>query len=169
MVSRIADDGFAFFHQPRGFLVRGSFARLISIVKMVDCVVSGWTIYDTSTVFFHDFPCFFALQETDLWTISEMDVPGHIVYGRDLGKTAILCHRQVSQLRRSWVSHDRVTAILVGSSMFLSVYMPHAGYEENEYIETLDYVRGVMSEGKNWGPLISSSVEILTLSSQVGT
>ena len=77
-----------------------------------------------------------------------MDVPGHIVYGRDLCKTAILCPRQVSHLRRSWVSHDRVTAILVGSSMFLSVYMPHVGYEEDEYIEALDDVRGVMSEGK---------------------
>ena len=25
-------------------------------------------------------PCFYALQETDNWTISAMDVPGHIVY-----------------------------------------------------------------------------------------
>ena len=77
-----------------------------------------------------------------------MDVLGHMVYGRDLGKTAILCPRQVSQLRRSWVSHDRVTAILVESLMILSVYVPHSGREENEYIETLEDIRGILSEGK---------------------
>ena len=58
---------------------------------MVDGAVSGWTICDTNIVFLQDFPCFFALQETDSWTISAMDVPGHIVYGRDLGRTPIFC------------------------------------------------------------------------------
>ena len=61
-----------------------------------------------------------------------MEVPGHIVYGRDLGTTAILCPRQVCQLRRSWISHERFTAILVGSAMILSVYMPHSGRDEEE-------------------------------------
>ena len=37
--------------QPRRVLARGSFARLISIAKIVDGVVSGWTIYNTSTDF----------------------------------------------------------------------------------------------------------------------
>ena len=32
----------------------------------------------------HDYPCFYVLQETDNWTISAMDVLGHIVYGRDM-------------------------------------------------------------------------------------
>ena len=80
-----------------------------------------------------------------------MDVPGHIVYGRDLGKTAILCPRQVSQFRRSWISHERFTAILVGSTMILSVYMPHSGRDEEEYIATLEAVRDIMGEGKNMG------------------
>ena len=73
------------FPQPRGSLARGSFAQLISIVKMGAGVVSGWTICYTCAVFLHDFPCFYALQETDNWTISQMNVPGHIVYGRDFG------------------------------------------------------------------------------------
>ena len=41
----------------------------------------------------HDFPCFCALQETDNWTNFAVDVPGHIVYGCDLGKIVILCSR----------------------------------------------------------------------------
>ena len=39
------------FLQPRGFLARGSFAQLISTVKMGAGIVSGWTICDTSTDF----------------------------------------------------------------------------------------------------------------------
>ena len=74
----------------------------------------------------HDFPCFYDLQETGNWTISTLDVPGHIVYGGDLGKTAILCPRQVCQFRRSSVSHARCTAILVGAMMTLSFYLPHS-------------------------------------------
>ena len=58
--------------------------------------------------------------------ISNMDVPGHIVYGRDLGKTAILCPRQVCQFRRSWVNHERCTAILVGGNEDFSVYLPQS-------------------------------------------
>ena len=80
-----------------------------------------------------------------------MHVPGHIVYGRDLGNAAILCPRQVKHFRRSWVSHDRITAILVGSAMIMSVYMPHSGYDEEEYSATLDAVRHSLMEGKNLG------------------
>ena len=101
--------------------------------------------------FLNDFSCFCALQETDNLTISAMGVPGHIVYGRDLGKTAILCPRQVSKFRRSWISHERFTAILVGSTMILSVYMPHSGRDEEEHITTLEAVRDIMGEGKNMG------------------
>ena len=39
------------FLQPRGFSARGSFAQLISTVKMGTGVVSGWTFCDTSTDF----------------------------------------------------------------------------------------------------------------------
>ena len=92
-----------------------------------------------------------------------MHVPGHIVYGRDLGGTAILCPRQVRHFRRSWVGHERVTAILVGSTMIMSVYMPHSGYDEEEYISSLESVRGIMSEGKYMGAVdffIGSDINI---------
>ena len=80
-----------------------------------------------------------------------MNVPGHFVYGRDLGRTAILCPGQVSHLRRSWISHERVTAILVGSMMILSVYMLHSGCDEEDYIMMIEAVRDIMSEGKSMG------------------
>ena len=35
-----------------------------------------------------------------------MNVPGYIVYGRDHGRTAILCSREVNHFRRSWVGVD---------------------------------------------------------------
>ena len=66
-----------------------------------------------------------------------MNVPGFIVYGRDHGGTAILCQREVNHFRRSWVDHERCTAILVRSSMLLSVYMPQ-WLDEEDYIETLE-------------------------------
>ena len=40
-----------------------------------------------------------------------MDVPGHIVYGRDLGKTVIFVSCQVCQFRRSWVSLEKLGAV----------------------------------------------------------
>ena len=80
-----------------------------------------------------------------------MSVPGHIVYGRDLGETAILCLRQVSHFRRSWIRHERVTAILFGFMMILSVYMPHSGCDEDDYITTLELVRDIMGQGKKMG------------------
>ena len=99
----------------------------------------------------HDFPYFYALQETDNSMISAMDVPGHIVYGRDLGRTAILCPRQVCQFRQSWVSHERCTAILLGAMTILSVYLPHSGFDEDDYFATLETVRNIMDEGKKLG------------------
>ena len=81
--------------QPRGILVRGSFAQLFSIEKMGNGVVNSWTICNTSTDFCTTFHVFTPVQEPDNWTISAMDVPGHVVFGRDLGETAILCPRQV--------------------------------------------------------------------------
>ena len=54
-------------------------------------VVNGWTVCNTRLL--HDLPCFYALQETDNWTNFAVDVPGHIVYGCDLGKIVILCSR----------------------------------------------------------------------------
>ena len=107
----------------------------------------------------------FALEETGYWRISAMHVPGHIVYGRDLGKTAIFCPRQVKHFRRSWISHDRITAILVGSTMIMSVYMPHSGYDEEEYSATLDAVWDILLEGKNQERRISSLAVISILHS----
>ena len=98
--------------------------------------------------FLHDVRCFYALQETDSRTTSAMNVPGYIVCGRDHGRTAILCPRDVNHFRRSWVDHERCTAILVGSSMLLSVCLPHSGRDEVDDIET---VRNVMTEGRMAG------------------
>ena len=72
--------------------------------------------------FLHDLHCFYALQETDRWTTSAMNVPQFFVYGRDHGRTAILCPREFNHFRLSWVDQERSSAILVGSSMFLSDY-----------------------------------------------
>ena len=75
------------------------------------------------------------------------------MYGRDLvkKKTAILCPRQVSQFRRSWVSHARCTAIFVGAMMILSIYLPHSGHDEEDHIANLEAVRDIMGEGKKLG------------------
>ena len=49
----------------------------------------------------HDLPCFYALQETDNWTVADMRVPGYIVCGKNPGKTANLCPRDVNHFRCS--------------------------------------------------------------------
>ena len=67
---------------------------------------------------------------------------------RDHGRTDILCPREISHIRRSWVDHQRYTAILVRSSMLLTVYMPHSGHDDEDYIATLEAVRSIMNEGK---------------------
>ena len=128
--------------QPRGILARGSFNR-----ENEQWCCEWLDDLQHKQRLLHDFPCFYALQETDNWTISAMDVPGHIVYGRE----AILCPRQVCQFRRSWVSHERCTAILVGAMMILSVYLPHSGFDEEDYFATLEAVRDIMGEGKKLG------------------
>ena len=70
-----------------------------------------------------------------------MNVPGFTVYGTDHGRTAILCPREANHFRRSWVDKERCTAILVGSTMLLSVSMPHSGREVMDNIEALESVR----------------------------
>ena len=77
-----------------------------------------------------------------------MNVPGSIAYWIDHGRTAILCPREVNHFRRSWVDNERCTAILVGSTMLLSVYMPRSGRDEVDYIEALGSVRATLMEGK---------------------
>ena len=37
---------------------------------------------------------------------------------------------------------------MVGSTMWLSVYMPHSCRDEGDYIEALDTVRATLTEGK---------------------
>ena len=69
-----------------------------------------------------------------------MDVPGHIVYGRDLGKTAILCPRQVCNV-------------------------PHSGFDEEDFFATLESVRSIMGEGKKLGAVDFSSVVTSTMNS----
>ena len=69
-----------------------------------------------------------------------MNVLGYIVHGRDRGRTDSLCPREVNHFRRSWADHERCTAILLGSSMLLSAYMPHSGRDEGDCIETLEAV-----------------------------
>ena len=101
--------------------------------------------------FLHDIHYFCALQETDIWTTSAMNVPKYIVYGRDHARTAILCPREVNHFRRSWVDHERCTAIPVGSSMLLSVYVPHSARDEEDCIEALETVRNIMTEGRMAG------------------
>ena len=76
---------------PRGLRLRGSFAP--SVKKKVFGAAIVWTTCDTNHIL-HDYPCVHALQETDKWTTSAMNVPGNIVYGSDHGKTAILCPRE---------------------------------------------------------------------------
>ena len=107
-------------------------------------VVSGWTTCDINTSV-HELPCFYALQETDNWTTFAMNVP------TDHCRTAILCLLEVDHFRRSRVDNDRCTAILVGSTMLLSVCMPHSGRDEVDYIEALVSLRVTLTERKREG------------------
>ena len=93
----------------------------------------------------------FALQETDNWIVAGLQVLGYVVHGCDHGKTAILCPGLACQIRRTWDSHERCTAILVGSMMILSVYMSHGGYDEENYIAELEIVKIIMEERKKMG------------------
>ena len=71
--------------------------------------------------------------------------------GSDRGKTAMFCPREVNHFRLSWVDTQRCNAIMVGSTMLLSVYMPHSGRDEEDYIEALETVRATLTEGKKAG------------------
>ena len=55
--------------------------------------------------------------------------------------------------------------ILVGAMMILSVYLPHSGFDEEDYFATLEAVRNIMDEEKKLGALIFSSVVTSTLNS----
>ena len=61
------------------------------------------------------------------------------------------CAHEISRFRRSWVDHQRCTAILVGSSMLLAFFLPHSGHDEEDYIATLETVRSIMNEGRKMG------------------
>ena len=99
----------------------------------------------------NDFPCLHALQETDNWTTSAMNVPGFFnVSDSDYGRTAILRPREVNHFRRSWADRERCTAIMVGSTMLLSV-MRHSGRDRLDYIEALETVRVTLTEGRKAG------------------
>ena len=41
--------------------------------------------------------------------------------------------------------------MLVDVMMILSVYLPHSGYDEEDYFATLEAVRSIMDEGKKLG------------------
>ena len=90
-------------------------------------------------------------QETGNWTTSAMNVSGYIVYDNDHGRTAILCPPEVDHLRRSWADHERCNTIMVGSTMLLSIYIPHSGRDEEDYIEALETVRAALTEGRKAG------------------
>lgn len=47
--------------------------------------------------------------------------------------------------------HERCTAVLVASMMVLSVYMPHGGYDEENYIAELEIVMIIIEEVKKMG------------------
>ena len=58
-----------------------------------------------------------------------------------------VCTGQVCQVRPSWEFHERCAAVLTGSLMVLSVYMPHGGYNEEDYITELELVKVIMGAG----------------------
>ena len=60
-----------------------------------------------------------------------------------------LCPREVNHFRRSWVDHERCTAIMVGSTMLLSVKMPHSGRVEEDHVEAFEMVSTTLIEGRN--------------------
>ena len=65
----------------------------------------------------------------------------------------------------SLTGHERCTASMIGSMMVLSVYMPHGGFDEEEYITEIALVKIIMDDRNKMGPKISSFAAISTLSS----
>ena len=59
--------------------------RTINSAEMGNGVVNGWTICCTNMDFCMTFHVFTLYQRLENWTVSAMDVPDHVVYGRDLG------------------------------------------------------------------------------------
>ena len=51
------------------------------------------------------------------------------------------------QVRHSWECHERYSAVLIGSLMMLSVYMPRGGYDGEDFFTELELVE----EGKRMG------------------
>ena len=90
----------------------------------------------------------FAFRETDNWDVSEMNVPGYVCHGWGQATTAMLCPSQICKLRRSY---ERRIATLRGSKMVFSVYMPHGGYDEEDYITELELVKITMEEARAGG------------------
>ena len=109
---------------------------------MVNGVWNGWTICDTSTRFRHDSSLFFRpardgqLEGSLRWTWKLTLFTVAIMV-----KQPFLCLCQVSQIRRSWVTHARCIAFFVGSIMIFAVFMPDGGYDE-DYITELEVVEG---------------------------
>ena len=134
-------------HKSRVSLTVAPFARSILIVNMVSGAVNGRFAASASMVARFS-SVFLDLQETDNWKVTVMEVDNHMFHGCDHGKTAIMCPRQVSQFRRSWVGHERCKAILVVSLMILSVHMPHGGCVVEDYTEKLEVVKIIMEEGR---------------------
>ena len=64
-----------------------------------------------------------------------MNPLGYIVYGRDHGRTSILCPREVNHFRRSWVGHERCTSV----------------GDEEDYIGAFETVRIILTEGRKAG------------------
>ena len=120
-------------------------------------VVSGWT---TEHHILHELPCFYVIQETDNWTTSAMNVPGYIVYGTDHGRTEPFCAHGRSTI---FVRHGltvRDAPPFWGSTMLLSVYMPHSGRDEVDHIEALEAAGATLVEGKRMGAVDFSSPAI---------
>ena len=61
------------------------FARLTSVVKMVNDVVNGWTNCDTDVLFYKNVTLFSALHESDIWEVTEMEVGSHVDCNLDHG------------------------------------------------------------------------------------
>ena len=92
----------------------------------------------------HDFPCFYALQETDNRTTSAIPFLDTLHKVVTTEEHPILRPREVDHFRR-----ERCTA--VGSAVVLSVYLPHSGHDEEDYIEALETVRATLTDGKKAG------------------
>ena len=77
-----------------------------------------------------------------------MEVGNCIVCGCELGENnhfMSACALPVSPFVGQ-LGHTRCTAVLVGSMMILSLYVPHGGYDEEDYITEVEVVKIIMEE-----------------------